>query len=147
MIAFKRFASLAVIVIAFLTAGWAQAIEFKSIVVFGGSVSDPGNFFALFGFQNRPPYAELDPFLVPTGPYSIGGHHSSNGDTWVEQFARPLGLSRNVQPAFRGSSPHAGNYAVAGRGQPMFKRRSICESRLTLFCVIMAIEHHPMRST
>jgi outer membrane lipase/esterase len=114
MIAFKRFASLAVIVIAFLTAGWAQAIEFKSIVVFGGSVSDPGNFFALFGFQNRPPYAELDPFLVPTGPYSIGGHHSSNGDTWVEQFARPLGLSRNVQPAFRGSSPHAGNYAVAG---------------------------------
>lgn len=91
-----------------------QAIEFKSIVVFGGSVSDPGNFFALTGISNRPPYDELDDFLVPTGPYSKGGHHFSNGATWIEQLGKSLGLNRNVNPAFRGSSPHATNYAVGG---------------------------------
>lgn len=114
MIAFKRFASLAVIVIAFLTAGWAQAIEFKSIVVFGGSVSDPGNFFALTGISNRPPYSHLDDLLVPTGPYTKGGNHFSNGATWIEQLGKSFGLNRNVQPAFLSSSPHATNYAVGG---------------------------------
>jgi outer membrane lipase/esterase len=114
MIAFKRFASLAVIVIGFLTAGWAQAIEFKSIVVFGGSVSDPGNFFALFGISNRPPYSHLDDLLVPTGPYTKGGNHFSNGATWIEQLGKSFGLNRNVQPAFLSSSPHATNYAVGG---------------------------------
>jgi outer membrane lipase/esterase len=97
-----------------LTTGWADAITFKRIFVFGGSVSDSGNFFALTGIQNKPPYDQVDAFLVPTGPYSIGGHHSSNGPTWVEQFARSLGLSRYVQPAFQGATRHAGNYAVAG---------------------------------
>ena len=103
-----------VLAVALLIPTWAGAIEFKRIVVFGGSVSDPGNFFALTGITNAPPYDDLNPFLVPTGPYSIGGHHFSNGATWIEQFARPLGLSRYVRPAFRGSSPHATNYAVGG---------------------------------
>ncbi len=103
-----------VLAVALLIPTWVGAIEFKRIVVFGGSVSDPGNFFALTGITNEPPYDDLDPFLVPTGPYSIGGHHFSNGATWIEQFARPLGLSRYVPPAFRGSSPHATNYAVGG---------------------------------
>lgn len=91
-----------------------QAIEFQSIVTFGGSVSDPGNFFALTGISNTPPYDQLDRFLVSTGPYSKGGHHFSNGATWIEQLGRSLGLNRNVQPAFGSSSPHATNYAVGG---------------------------------
>ena len=36
-----------VLAVALLIPTWAGAIEFKRIVVFGGSVSDPGNFFAL----------------------------------------------------------------------------------------------------
>jgi phospholipase/lecithinase/hemolysin len=104
----------ALALVLFVSPGWARAIDFNSIVVFGGSVSDPGNFFALTGFANKPPYDELDDLLVPTGPYSVGGHHSSNGATWIEQFARPIGMSRYVQPAYKGASPHAANYAVAG---------------------------------
>jgi len=111
---FKGSAQMGVLVLMLLAADSAEAITFKGIVVFGGSVSDPGNFFALTGIANKPPYSELDAFLVPTGPYNVGGHHSSNGPTWIEQFARPLGLSRYVQGSFQGSSRYAANYAVAG---------------------------------
>lgn len=92
----------------------AQAMDFNSIVVFGGSVSDSGNFFAVTGFANKAPYDLLDELVVPTGPYHVGGNHSSNGATWVEQFARPIGMSRYVEPAFRSASPFAANYAAAG---------------------------------
>ena len=92
----------------------AQAIDFNSIVVFGGSVSDSGNFFADTGFANNVPYDELDELLVPTGGYHVGGNHSSNGATWIEQFARPIGMSRYVEPVFRSASPFAANYAAAG---------------------------------
>jgi phospholipase/lecithinase/hemolysin len=51
---------------------------------------------------------------VSTGPYSKGGHHFSNGATWIEQLGKTLGLNRNVQPAFQSSNPHATNYAVGG---------------------------------
>jgi phospholipase/lecithinase/hemolysin len=110
----KSAALTAVLTLVLMASDWAEAITFKRIVVFGGSVSDSGNAFALTGIQSKPPYDQLDAFLIPTGPYSVGGHHSSNGATWIEQFARPLGLSRYVQPAFQGASPQAGNYAVAG---------------------------------
>ncbi len=103
-----------VLALALLIPTWAGAIEFKRIVVFGRSVSDLGNFFSLTGITNKPPYDDVDLFLVPTGPYSVGGHHFSNGTTWIEQFARPLGLGRYVRPAFQGSSPHATNYAFGG---------------------------------
>jgi phospholipase/lecithinase/hemolysin len=74
-----------------------------------------GNAFALTGFANRPPYDEIDPSsLIPDGPYSVGGNHFSNGATWIEQFARPLGLGGSVRPAFASSSLQATNYAVGG---------------------------------
>ena len=50
--------------------------------------------------------------VVPSAPYARGGHHLSNGPTWIEQLAQPLGLSRSVNPAFRGSNPFAMNFAV-----------------------------------
>ena len=103
---------LALLVWVLLAPSRVQGITFDSIVVFGGSVSDSGNAFALTGISNRPPYDQLDPFLVPTGPYSKGGNHFSNGATWVELYANPRGLARSVNPAFRGSSPYATNYAV-----------------------------------
>ena len=49
--------------------------DFNSLVVFGDSLSDPGNKFALTGLSNVPPYDLLDPFVVPNGPYARGGHH------------------------------------------------------------------------
>ena len=94
---------------------WAAAqTTFGRIVVFGDSLSDPGNAFALGAGASTPPYDSLDPLLIPDKPYAKGGLHFSNGATWVEQFARPLGLAANTKPAFLGSGVGATNYAVGG---------------------------------
>jgi phospholipase/lecithinase/hemolysin len=84
------------------------------IVVFGTSLSDPGNAFALLGATSTPPDYSVDPFLVPDRPYARGGQHFSNGDTWIEQYAGPRGLSASVQPAFRDAGAKASNFAVGG---------------------------------
>jgi phospholipase/lecithinase/hemolysin len=96
--------------------GWAAQPPFSNIVVFGTSLSDPGNAFVLYGGTNTAPSYDVDDFLVPPpqAPYARGGHHFSNGATWVEQFARPLGLARSVRPALRGANSGATNYAVGG---------------------------------
>ncbi len=84
------------------------------LVVFGDSLSDPGNAFALVGGTNTPPDYSVDFFLVPDQPYARGGHHFSNGPTWIEQLANSQGLAVNAQPAFRGANPGATNYAIGG---------------------------------
>jgi outer membrane lipase/esterase len=89
-----------------------ERAAYSAIVVFGTSLSDPGNAFALRGGTNTPPDYVLDPLLVPAVPYARGGHHFSNGATWVEQFARSLRLAGNVRPAFGSDSANATNYAV-----------------------------------
>ncbi len=91
----------------------AQA-TFGQIVVFGTSLSDSGNTYVVRGGESTPPYDTLDPLLIPDFPYAKGGHHFSNGSTWIEQFARPLGLAGNVRPALVGSNDGANNYAVGG---------------------------------
>ena len=93
----------------------------NSIVVFGDSLSDTGNKYFITGFANTPPYSELlDFFLVADGPYTRGGLHHSNGATWVEQYARPLGQAGYVRPALR-SQGKASNYAYGGaRARPDF---------------------------
>jgi outer membrane lipase/esterase len=71
-------------------------------------LSDSGNYFAEFGGMSMQPY-ETD--NVPGQPYAIGGHHFTNGATWVEQLTKKLhipksGLPSEVSPGlFR-------NYAV-----------------------------------
>lgn len=87
--------------------------DFDQLVVFGTSISDPGNAFALVGGNNTPPAYDLDPFLIPSTTYPKGGHHATNGATWIEQFARELGLSADVQAAFRSPGAAAMNFAVA----------------------------------
>src|SRR5688572_23083074 len=82
----------------------AAQSSFSRIVVFGTSLSDPGNAFALAGGTNTPPDYSVDPFLVPDRPYSRGGHHFSNGATWIEQLGGALGLANSAHPAFRGSN-------------------------------------------
>jgi phospholipase/lecithinase/hemolysin len=83
-------------------------------VVFGTSLSDPGNAAALAHSVSTPPDYSLDPLLIPAAPYARGGQHLTNGATWIEQLAQSSGLSASVRPAFRGNSAAATNYAVAG---------------------------------
>jgi len=92
----------------------APAMDFKRIVVFGTSLSDPGNAFALTGQTMTPPHRELDGWLIPPSPYAIGGHHFSDGATWIEQLGRRIGRNRDVEPAFDKSKHKAFNYAVGG---------------------------------
>ena len=86
--------------------------SYSAIVVFGTSLSDPGNAYALRGSQSTPPDYGLDPLLVPSAPYARGGHHFSNGATWVEQLGRSLGLAASVRGAFTSDASMATNYAV-----------------------------------
>jgi phospholipase/lecithinase/hemolysin len=90
----------------------AAVRPYERIVVFGTSLSDSGNAFGMRGGTSTPPDYLVDPFLVPSAPYANGGHHFSNGATWVEQFARSVGLAASAHPAFRGAGNGATNYAV-----------------------------------
>jgi phospholipase/lecithinase/hemolysin len=114
------------IVLAFvaLTPAWASAAErlhrpFDGIVVFGDSLSDPGNAFALTGQHVKPPSYGMDTpeellTLVPSAPYAKGGHHFSNGPTWIEDLGKAIGLGASVGPAFAPGHRNATNYAVGG---------------------------------
>jgi phospholipase/lecithinase/hemolysin len=95
------------------TPGWVAAqSRYSGIVVFGTSLSDPGNAFALVGDHSTPPDFQLNPLLIPSAPYARGGHHFSNGATWIEQFARSVGLEGSVRPALATTNTRAANYAV-----------------------------------
>jgi phospholipase/lecithinase/hemolysin len=104
------------IAVAFLlsTPARAAAQEYSEVVVFGDSLSDSGNAFALRGAANLPPDYGLDPLLIPGAPYARGGHHFQNGATWIEQLARSLGVSGSARPAFQSSGAVARNFAVGG---------------------------------
>src|SRR5881296_3085650 len=101
-----------VLAVLFAAPGWVAAqSRFSGIVVFGTSLSDAGNAFALLGDANTPPDFMLNPLLIPSAPYARGGHHFSNGATWVEQLAKALGLKRSAGPALRVPGVFS-NYAV-----------------------------------
>ena len=106
-------AATAMLVVAHTSVPQAMPAPYSRIVVFGTSLSDPGNAFALRGGTNTAPDYLVDPLLVPSAPYARGGHHFSNGATWVEQFARSTGLAGSVRPAFASASG-ATNFAVGG---------------------------------
>jgi phospholipase/lecithinase/hemolysin len=90
----------------------AQQRIYDAIVVFGASLSDSGNGFTLLRSNSTPPDYGANALLIPNAPYARGGHHLSNGPTWVEQLAQSLKLPFSANPAFRGSSGNATNYAV-----------------------------------
>jgi phospholipase/lecithinase/hemolysin len=89
-----------------------QRAPYSGVVAFGTSLTDSGNAFALVGGTSTPPDYGLNPFLVPSAPYARGGHHFTNGATWVEQLARALRVPGSAQPAYRSESRVASNYAV-----------------------------------
>jgi outer membrane lipase/esterase len=95
----------------------------ERIVVFGDSLSDSGNAFALLGgLSVAPPdygMAGQDPVtgipdvipLIPAAPYKTE-RFSNSKHTWIEMLAGAVGLG--AKPAFAGSHRRASNYAVGG---------------------------------
>ena len=82
-------------------------VDFERLYVFGDSLSDPGNAFSVTGQTANPPF---DP--IPSAAYGVGGHHFTNGKTWIEVLARNLKMTEDAKPAFR--DPAYGNFAFGG---------------------------------
>lgn len=80
---------------------------YDRLVVFGDSLSDPGNAYVLTGMSLVPPYRDL----IPEHPYARGGHHLSNGSTWIEQLASQMNLVQSAGPALEEPGVFS-NYAV-----------------------------------
>jgi len=77
---------------------------YSRMFVFGASFIDSGNHFAITGETAHPPFVLFGP------SYGVGGHHFSNGRTWVELLAQEMELTEWAKPAYR--DPAFGNYAV-----------------------------------
>jgi phospholipase/lecithinase/hemolysin len=82
--------------------------ERERLVVFGDSLSDPGNAFVLLREAEVPPFE-----LIPDAPYARGGLRFSNGKTWVEQLAGMLKARPSAGPALVKPLVFS-NYAVGG---------------------------------
>jgi len=78
--------------------------DYSRMFIFGASYMDSGNNFAVTGETAHPPF---DPMSLAS--YGIGGHHYSNGRTWVEVMAQEMDLTDWAKPAYR--DPAYGNYA------------------------------------
>ena len=82
---------------------------YSDIVIFGDSLSDPGNVFVITGEVSVRPY---DAGNIPGAPYPIGGLTFSNGKTWAEYVSAELKLRGGTGPALRTS--RFSNYAFGG---------------------------------
>ena len=106
--------------LAFAQVGSTLAGAPQRFVVFGDSLSDPGNAFVLLRDVKVPPFLEVPPFdsLIPDAPYARGGLHFSDGATWVEQ----LSVLDHALPSTGPALLHPvlfSNYAVGGaRARP-----------------------------
>ena len=84
--------------------------DYSDMVVFGDSLSDPGNVFVLTGQVSVRPY---DDGNIPSWPYPIGrGKTYSNGPTWSQLVAQELKLQAGTGPALR--TTRFTNYAFGG---------------------------------
>jgi phospholipase/lecithinase/hemolysin len=105
-------ATLAILALACASLAHAQGCQNK-LVVFGDSLTDPGNFYAATGTTSKAPYS-----LIPNAPYAIGGHHFSNGRTWAEQLSESISSPTSGLPALANPGLFT-NYAVGGaRARP-----------------------------
>ena len=94
----------------------AKPGDFDQIVAFGDSLMDSGNAFVYTGQAATPPFEP-----VPSAAYAIGGHHFSNGKTWVEVLGQTLGLQVSTGPSARSPGVFF-NYAVGGSRARMSDR-------------------------
>lgn len=79
--------------------------EYTALYVFGDSLSDPGNAYAVSGTTVGDDYEP-----IPAAPYDT--RRFSNGPTWAEVLANELKTYRGGLPAFK--SGFFGNYAFGG---------------------------------
>jgi phospholipase/lecithinase/hemolysin len=86
----------------------AAGTQFERIFIFGDSLSDPGNFYALTGETAKAPYEP-----IPSAPYNIGGFQFSNGKTWAQQFSMEMQLGGSGEAALTAPGKN-GNYAFGG---------------------------------
>jgi len=101
---------------ALLQASPAAAGAPQRFVVFGDSLSDPGNAFVLLRDVEVPPFKFEN--LIPDAPYARGALHFSNGATWVEQLSVLDHALPSTGPALF-SPVLFSNYAVGGaRARP-----------------------------
>jgi phospholipase/lecithinase/hemolysin len=105
--------------------GRADGLPFSRIVVFGDSLSDPGNAFFIRQANNLTPFNVVGPgygmvgldalMVIPPAPYAAGGNRFSNGPTWIEDLGTVAGLGADVKPALSPfADARASNYAVGG---------------------------------
>ena len=85
----------------------------RTIVVFGDSLSDTGNVFAITGQLEAAPYSDLDASRIPDYPYAVSAGRFTNGPTWIEDAAIALGAVQSVRAALRTTRPGR-NYAYGG---------------------------------
>jgi phospholipase/lecithinase/hemolysin len=95
--------------IALAPLGAALAAPPDRLVVFGDSLSDPGNAYLLLHKVDVPPFASL----VPDAPYARGALHFSNGPTWIEQLSLIDHAFPSAGPALLVPTIFT-NYAVGG---------------------------------
>lgn len=109
-------ATLLLLILNLLVAGGAaaQAAAPDGLVVFGDSLSDTGNKYAVRGMLSEPPYDTLNAFGVPSDPYqSDNGIYFSNGPVWIEEVAATVGLGLDAEARLLGGRAF-GNYAWGG---------------------------------
>ncbi|GBF29052.1 hypothetical protein MnTg03_00618 [bacterium MnTg03] len=84
--------------------------DFSRIFIFGDSLSDPGNIFAINGGQiSTAPYS-----VIPSAPYaSEDGFMFSNGETWAQVFADEMDHEDSGKAALFAPGIN-GNYAFGG---------------------------------
>jgi len=83
------------------------AVAADRIAVFGDSLSDTGNLFALTGAVSTRPYTASN---IPDAPYPIGGLNFSNGRIWIRDVGQKLNDVEDVSAALNGSQVF-NNYA------------------------------------
>jgi phospholipase/lecithinase/hemolysin len=110
MSAASRYRTVLVLAVTLMTLSFGPAWagqEQNRLVIFGDSLSDPGNYFIAFGEVSQAPFAP-----IPEAPYDVGpGHHYSDGRTWAERLSVALHSPLSGMPALA----HPGeftNYAV-----------------------------------
>ena len=92
----KKIGYITMLLTALLGTGIAKGEQYSAVITFGDSLSDSGNYFHLFREQEIQPF---EPDNIPNAPYAVGGHHFTNGETWIEQLTRMLGMADSGSPA------------------------------------------------
>ena len=107
----RKMVGLALFALTFLLpsgAAWSDS-QHQRFVVFGDSLSDPGNALVLLRKFEKPPFDSL----IPAAPYARGAGHFSNGATWIEQLSLREHAAPSAGPALLLPRLFS-NYAVGG---------------------------------